>query len=140
MFHLICYAALVRAQWLTYINAPQVVCPLDGYVLISKHRPNEVIVRPVDENMEDYELVISHIEPVEFITDIEEDEEDYGVEMEAGMIIGMLVTDCITFCHTYVYVDITYKKHDRTFRGGLYEHDNGLVFCYKRCEFLIHPC
>ena len=66
----------------------QVVAPLDGYVLVGSEHHNEIILRPNDEAMENYEIVISHVAPQEFIRDIEEDEKEYGVEVEAGTIIG----------------------------------------------------
>ena len=64
------------------------VSPLDGYVLVGKEHENEVIIRPTDEAMEGYEIVISHVKPSQFVNDIDKDEEEYGIEVESGTIIG----------------------------------------------------
>ena len=55
---------------------------------MSKEQENELIVRPVDEDLANFEIVISHITPDEYVLDIEKDEEEYGQLMEAGAIIG----------------------------------------------------
>jgi hypothetical protein len=66
----------------------QIVCPMDGYVLVSKEFPYELVIRPVEEEVEDLEMVISHVTPDEYVLAIDEDEEEYGQFMEAGAIIG----------------------------------------------------
>ena len=50
-----------------------------------------MIVRPVDEDLEEYEIVITHIRPDDTMTeDLDDEEEKYGVLIESGTIIGML--------------------------------------------------
>ena len=66
----------------------QIVNPVDGYVVVGKEFPDELIIRPVDEEMEDFEITINHITPDDFVLDIEEDEEADGQLMDAGDIIG----------------------------------------------------
>ena len=61
---------------------------MDGYVLVGTEHPDEIVIRPVEEEMEDLEMIISHITPDDYVLDIEEDEEEYGQLMEAGTVIG----------------------------------------------------
>ena len=61
---------------------------MDGYVLVGTEDPDEIVIRPVEEEMEDFEITINHITPDDYVLDIEEDEEEYGQLMEAGTVIG----------------------------------------------------
>ena len=63
---------------------------MDGYVLVGDEYPNELIIRPVEEEVEDFEIVINHIRPDDFVLDIDEDEEEYGQLMIAGQVIGKI--------------------------------------------------
>ena len=67
----------------------QIVCPVDGYVTVGKDYPDELIVLPVEEELEGLEIIISHVMPNDFVLDIDEDEREYGKLVRAGAIIGI---------------------------------------------------
>ena len=64
---------------------------MDGYVTVGEDYPNELIVRPVSEELEEFEIIMSHVTPNEFVLDIDEDEREYGKLMRAGAAIGMYI-------------------------------------------------
>ena len=55
----------------------------------SLHRDDEVVIYPVDPEMNDQEIRITHVNPVDELTEIDDDERDYGIMMNAGDVIGI---------------------------------------------------
>ena len=55
--------------------------------LVNEH---EVIIHPVDPEMSDQEIKITHIDPIDDLKEVDDDEKDYGILMNAGSVIGIL--------------------------------------------------
>ena len=68
------------------------VAPFDGYVLVGTKNKDEVIVRPTDDAMEDYDIIITHVTPSDFLMNADEDEHIHGIQVGSGTVIGIVHT------------------------------------------------